>query len=483
MRGTPSVLKDFSPGLNLKDDPLSLPWGTASAMANVEPNGQGGLHRRANMVLVTASGAAGGGPTGNLPLLRVGATSAVNSEFFFSDTATGALRNVGFGGALAPGISVTRGGIVKAPFSPVGTQGPYFFPSQTPAKYWDEVSAGLTNWTPTSGTIPNGTGLYANNRIIVATSTRIQASAPGDPRDWSTAPSASSAGGWFVDIVESANDAILGIAPVGPYVIVFKRERVYLIYDLDTGANRVLGHSNIGTQGVFSGTVPPFCTNGSNTWWLGKDGIYETDGATIRSVSTNLGQALFLLASQDHDSLAVSGDFLVYVCAADNAFYVQDLRTGSWWRHTLATGLRTFVVESATAGEFVFMRAGAAEIDTWSPHVDPYTPTGTTDGTLSPATFTASWTSGIQDFGRPGVRKRVRFVTATGAVAAGALSVAANPDGAVATPRTSGLPSSRGTQVLPTWGVARLWTVGLSDSTSSRWSLDELEIDWQWRKG
>jgi hypothetical protein len=93
------------------------------------------------------------------------------------------------------------------------------------------------------GAVPNGKFiLYVKNRVLIAgvpgTPHRLYASALGDPRNWGTAANQ----GWAVDLDPNDGDAITGIGVVGPYVMVFKNEKAFTVYDLDTGANRRLSH-------------------------------------------------------------------------------------------------------------------------------------------------------------------------------------------------------------------------------------------------
>lgn len=473
MRGTPSVLKEFH-GLNLADDPLGLSWGTAGALANVEPNGSVGLHRRAATVEQATLQVT---PSFLAPTSAAIGLMYYGSGKWYSTLSTTALQT-GFTDSLGRGLdapitSTTIGFFITSQFD-----GPF---------YWDGLSASLTAWTATSGTTPSaGFIAYQSNRMLMAKCTaspnaRIKASKAGDVFNWAT----TTGNGWTVDVEANDGDDIMGLEPCGPYLLLLKRKSIHVIYDLDTGANRPL------TRAHGCHTTSCSITLAERCYFVSHDGVYSTDGNSVQLHSAPLGNVVF---QQDATyRLTGSWPFLAMTIAGDGV-YVLDLRSNEWWKHTFGNGIITpnlwpnEVGEGTTPfprpGFFVLRGAGTAKtIDTWNPHHEPYVPTLAADGTTSPTTFTSSWTSGAQDFGRPGVRKRIRSLTVTGTSPAGVLTARLNPDGATATGQASGLGlTDYSTKVLPTWGVGRIWQLNLADTSTSRWAVHELEIDWQTRR-
>jgi hypothetical protein len=103
----------------------------------------------------------------------------------------------------------------------------------------------------------------------------VVASALGNPRDFSTPA------GWVAEFDPNDGEQISGLGTIGPYVLVFKPSKTWLIYDLDTGANRRIG-VNVGCVAHRSAVETPY-----GTFFLAKDGVYRTDGTALKRVSAD----------------------------------------------------------------------------------------------------------------------------------------------------------------------------------------------------
>jgi hypothetical protein len=142
------------------------------------------------------------------------------------------------GGAFAPITSV--GNFVEAAVS--GGQGPLYgnvnggtmvhWTGTGNLGSWTAVSGTNTNWSYL-GSVPVGTILYYHlNRVWIATGNTLYWSDIGDPRVWPTQN--------VIKLDPDDGDQITGLAKLGTNLIVFKRKKIYLIYDDVTGYNRTI---------------------------------------------------------------------------------------------------------------------------------------------------------------------------------------------------------------------------------------------------
>jgi hypothetical protein len=118
-----------------------------------------------------------------------------------------------------------------------GGQGPLYAMNGTDTPLQWTGSGNVASWTASSGSVPNGTmcKLHANRVWVAGVSanpSRLYWSDVGDPRAW---PAAN-----VVDLDPQDGDVITGIGTIGPYLLVFKKTKTFVIYDDATGANRRL---------------------------------------------------------------------------------------------------------------------------------------------------------------------------------------------------------------------------------------------------
>lgn len=257
------------------------------------------LHRRSRLLvrrnghaLVSNAGAlsaavnslfgAQGLPAGSANQLIVGAGANV----YQYNTATG------LSAAIIAGLTANK--LLECAQAPVsGGQGPVWMMNSVEARYWTGAVAGT--WTASAGTLPLGRFLlWHGTRMWVAAPTA--ASLPGvadagsslcfcalgDPRNW---PAAN-----VVSFDPNDGQRISGIGRVGPYLLVFKPNKTWLVYDLDTGANRPLS-GEIGCLGHRTIVETPKGTY----FWTRDKGLALCDGSQIKLVEDKPG----LLADAD----------------------------------------------------------------------------------------------------------------------------------------------------------------------------------------
>jgi hypothetical protein len=141
------------------------------------------------------------------------------------------------------------------------------------------LSASSSAWTASAGTLPNSRFLLnAGNRIWAAFATNLGTSDPGstlawseigDPDDW---PAAN-----VLLLDPGDGDDLTGLGRVGDYIAVFKGRKTFLIYDLDTGANRMLS-ATVGCKDGRSIVSTPYGV----VFLSANGGVMVTDGSSVR---------------------------------------------------------------------------------------------------------------------------------------------------------------------------------------------------------
>lgn len=147
----------------------------------------------------------------------------------------------------------------------------------TPQSYNIDTPAATVNW---AGSPPNGTVLkvWKNMMCVAGVATqpqRLYYSAIANPESFPTNN--------FIDIKSSddENDKIVGLEVIGESLLVFKQASVWLVFDPVSFDNRRIasyGLANAWAKCVLNDRVY-FCTN---------DGVYSTDGDTVKNESLNL---------------------------------------------------------------------------------------------------------------------------------------------------------------------------------------------------
>jgi hypothetical protein len=136
----------------------------------------------------------------------------------------------------------------------------------------------------------------------------------------------------------SDENPIMAIGHVGPYILVFKEEKLWAIHDINTGANRRISTS-IGCIAHRSVVESPH-----GTFFLTKDsGVYLTNGSTVTEMSYLVRPTILGLNPAQRENVAgVYFDNHYYVSFAsatsseNNKTLDYDLVLKSWWLHDLA---------------------------------------------------------------------------------------------------------------------------------------------------
>lgn len=192
--------------------------------------------------------------------------------------------------------------------------------------------------------VPNGQfAIFAGNRIwmtgITADPSAVwfselvsigEGGAEGDPSSW---PSTN-----VVRFDASDGYPITGIGTVGPYIVLFKEHKTWVIHDLDTGANRRIA-DNIGCVAHRS-----IVETVLGTFFLTADqGIYLTNGSKLEEMSYKVRPTI-LEINQAHRANAAGTYYADHYylsypsgSSSTNSLTLDyDVQLKSWWLHSIA---------------------------------------------------------------------------------------------------------------------------------------------------
>lgn len=407
MRGTPYIFSNLGRGVNLEAAPYAISEGQARNARNFTTSPVGTIVKRNGCVTFASPGSALTSlfalHTSTRYLIGAGSTK------LFKITTAGVVSD------LATGLtSGRRWEFTQAPTS--GGQGPLWGLNGTDTpQQWDGSAASSSNWTAASGTLPNGKYItYHNNRIAIAGTTsnpsRLYLSAIVDPaglvdgaRNWATPDAVT------IDLDPNDGQEITGIGKVGPYLLVFKPRKTFVVLDTDSGSYRVL-NSEVGCTAHRSIVET---TNG--TYFLGTDGaVYVTNGTTVEDISSGIspllksiaGSSISYAAGVFYDqryylSIPQSSNTCEYICE-------YDLETNTWWIHAIQAttsntiGVTQFAILEPSGNSKLY---GA---------LDGYTTVAEMfkDGTYQDLTnnYEAYWNGPWHAFGMPHIRKNLREI-------------------------------------------------------------------------
>jgi hypothetical protein len=349
MRGTPFLFNGFIAGLNTIDSPYTLEPTESPDCLNVVATTRGAIRKRNGSTVLT-----GAAPAVELhsihPVTISGSTYllAAGGGKLYSIATNGTVTQIG------SGFNATaRWSVVQAPTSvDVEGQGPVYLSNGTDAaQYWTgagEVKAWKgkedSEHYATSPYVPKGQWMiFAGNRIwmtgissdpsavwfsdIVSTG---ESGGQGDPSSW---PKTN-----VVRFDASDGQAITGIGTIGPYIVVFKERKTWIITDLNTGANRRLAD----TIGCVSHRS--IVETAIGTFFLTADqGVYLTDGSHLKEMSYSVRPTILgVTASQRQNAAGAYFNNHYYLSfpsggsTTSNRTLDYDVQLKSWWLHDLA---------------------------------------------------------------------------------------------------------------------------------------------------
>lgn len=413
MRGQPVVFEDFRSGINLLGAPYSLDDIQARDARNVRSNTLGGISKRNGFgsiatpakpitSLSTFNGASD-------VLVGVGDDGAATD--LYKITLGGTVTSIKAALTITPGY---RWDFIQAPQDAGLTQGPLWFMNgqDTPLEWTGSGDA--TTWTATtSGSVPNGKYLcYFHNRVFVAgesaNPSRLYWSGLGDPGDW-LPPS-----GGYTTFDPDDGEPITGLGVVGDYLLVFKPNKAYVVFDTDTGGYRQIS-SEIGCRAHRS-----IIETHAGTFFLSSDNeVMATDGSTISHLGNELGPILNAIPGAVHKNCAAvyykSSYFLSVPEVDENSIILEyNLDFNSWWLHEIqiasgtTTGVNDWAIANMTTTNDLYCTSGDA---TYPKILEAFKSQTYQDLTNN---YQAYWISQWHTFGLPHLRKILRQIRADG---------------------------------------------------------------------
>ena len=342
MRGLSFVYGDFRGGLNTKTANYLLEDNQCRDCLNVQSTSTGAIVKRNGSVALGKSSLF---PSGGVPR-SLFAVESTDTDHFLVGIGGKVVSTKSTGSTLADGFSSDTWDFAEA--TDQDGQGPVFMVNGTnPPQAYNGTA--LTAWTrdsaSTLGTpdtaVPNGQYLAVHeSRVVIAGEStnpstlywsEVQVGVGTLPRRW---------------MIENQQlfdpndgDVITGIGRVGPNLLVFKKHKVFVVYDLNTGANRRLT-TNIGCVSHRSIVETP-----QGTFFLADSGVYVTNGSSVQLVSEQITPSLQALTNKS-SAVGVVHENHYYLSFPDDAtgtvgvdavapVFDYDLVLKSWWLHNL----------------------------------------------------------------------------------------------------------------------------------------------------
>ena len=329
----PLPFTDFSGGINTRDQPYLLDQSQARDLSNLQGTAAGALVKRAGCQTLATTPAA---------LTSLFALESITPSYLVGAGGT-ALYSVSAGGTVTPiKTGVTNNAsweFVSAPA--VSSQGPLYGMNgtDTPQQWSGSGSTGAWTATDTGGTVPNGKYcIYAQNQVFVtgvaANPSRVYWSGIADPTAWNPA---NLNGSGFMDLDPADGEATTGIGTVGPYILVGKPSKLWVITNVATASARKVG-SNVGVTSHRS-----IVETRDGTYFFGGDNVYVTNGSTVKTISALIIPTLGAIQPGQYSQ----------ICGAyfNSHYYLSipltgltndttldfDAQLNSWWKHTFAS--------------------------------------------------------------------------------------------------------------------------------------------------
>lgn len=412
MRGQTFVYADYSGGVNLEAQPYAVDSNQGRDSLNVQTSPMGSIRKRNGFEYLSTPGvpvhSLGTYERSNTKYLLGVGDDGVTSDIY--SITTGGTQNSRLGAAtVTPG---RRWDIIQAP---IQTEGPVYLLNglDTPL-YWSG-SGNVATWTANTGSLPNGKYMtYHDNRLFIAgvetdytTRSTLYASAIALPRNWAT-PDA------VTNIFDPDDgEEITGLGTVGPYLLVFKPRKTFVIVDTNT-----LGYRKV-SAGVGCVAHRSICNTDLGTFFLSSDRkVCITDGTKIEDISQPIDPILKALPdSTIGDAAGVYHDSRYYLSvtqATVNDIILEfDTRNSSWWIHKIrldsetTTGAADWAILDPQESATLYCTTGDSNKKRI---LTAFVPGLFTD--LQGGNYEAYWVSGWTSFNEPHIRKFITQIRA-----------------------------------------------------------------------
>ncbi len=430
MRGQPFVTADFKDGVNRDVAPYSISSSQAQDVLNVVSTSMGAVRKRNGFRPLVLKGPENelvtrrpefltpdifnapftslmGYEKGSIKYLVAVADDDASVDMFLVNPG-GAYNSIKGNLNLTP---TRRWESVQAPA--ISGQGPlYLINGIDDPLQWDG-SGNVSAWTALSGTVPNGKYIvYHDNRVLVAgvetdytTRSTLYSSSIADPRTWASPDGATN----LFDPEDGEDISALGT--VGPYALVFKPTKTFVVTDTDS-----LGYRNI-SDNIGCVANRSVVNTDSGTFFLTADRrICVTDGSSITHISEAIDPLLRdISASGLSNAAAVFANNRYYLSIARNdlnndTILEFDIRNASWWIHKI----QLTETEQHGVNDWCLLDPdGAATLYSIGANpVGRVYESFVAGRHIDDVRFQSHWTTGWDSFGSPHLRKIVTGVRA-----------------------------------------------------------------------
>lgn len=348
MRGTPYVHGDFRGGLNTKAADYLLEDSQCRDSLNVQSTTAGAIVKRQGVAEVFDAGAA---------LKTIYLSESTGADLFITATDTSLQARTMTGSAVGSAVTGLANGtwsVVEA--TAQDGEGPVFLMNgtDTPRSFNGSTFGTWTADGSSTTTLPNGKYLLIHeSRVLVAGTTtepstlywsEVQVGVGTLPRRW---------------MIENQQlfdpndgDEITGIGKAGSNVLVFKRHKVFVVYDLNTGASRRLT-TNIGCIAPKSIVETPV-----GTMFLSDNGVYVTNGSSVDLVSDQITPTIRAIGSSPDATADYYRNHYYLSFPQGNVILDFDLSLKSWWKHKIASGVSDFAGRFNNGSEEMYCSSG-----------------------------------------------------------------------------------------------------------------------------
>jgi hypothetical protein len=405
MRGNPYVFADFASGVNIEASPYSLAGGQARGALNIHSTPTGAIKKRNGCQKIGEQLLTSGNFTSIFGVnLGTDVMIAAGGTSLYKITTTGTVTQ------LKTFLSnESNWEWTQAPVS--GGQGPVFGVNgiNTP-QYWDGVSSETKNWVATKGSVPNGKFIiYHDNRIYIAKGSELYWSDIIDPLNWE------SPNGGSTKVDPEDGQEITGLGKVGPYLLIFKQRKTFVLLDSNTGGYRRISDDMgcISNRSIASTEAGLFFLTADNEIVVTNGHSFEKKiNEPVKPLLQNLTGSMASKACAIHVggyyylSFSEGGSF-------NDTILEYDLSSGSWWPHKISYSKTV----QAAVNQFALLDpsniatlygVGSTRVGLNGQVFKCFVPEKFVD--MTDEVFPAYWISPWHVFTYPHIRKRVREI-------------------------------------------------------------------------
>lgn len=427
--GTPALYADFSGGINTEAGPYLVAENECQDARNITASPLGSFRKRhgfsRHSAIKNGSTVLLDGAPHSLFASNLTSKTLLAVGNYYNNSNDAIVKIAGDGSATALKTDATankRWEFVQGPKGESVNTTPATAPDQGPIYglngtdnpiYWDGSSNSTSTWTATGNATHPAKYctmlIYSQDKMWAAGDTREtytgrvyssglnnSLSAP-DPCNWDS--------DLTIDIEPDDGEIITGLGTLGPYIVVFKNKKTYVIDNPAELTYRVVSSS--------VGCVAPRSVVETNngTFFLSEDmGVCVTDGQSITKLSEKINPTIQAIMKDAATAVPnAAGAFFensyylsVPVNTSTNEITLEyNLDTQSWWIHSCASN--QFAISDPSGTPRLYSASPAHIVIHRAFDPTTYSDTNATDN----VPYTSYWTGPYWAWGMPHLNKRI----------------------------------------------------------------------------